>query len=266
MTVLSGRLPADEREVALGVNTARDLGAGIDDVIPAAAGELTVVGTVALPAIGLGDTSHPSMSQGALLTPEGLALRNGSAFPAVAFVDFTDGTDADAAATRLRRALASSAQISPEAIAVYDAPRPAVLVDVGSTKTTAFGLAGLLGAAAILALAFTLSASVRRRRSQLAVLASLGFDQRDLRSSVRWQTGCLAGVALLLGVPLGVVAGRLGWVAFAEQMGVTPAPEIPLAALAVTVVVIATLAIVVGERPARTAARTPPAAALRPLA
>ena len=132
--------------------------------------------------------------------------------------------------------------MAPTAVAVHGALRPAVLAEVESAKATAFGLAGLLAVAAVLALAFTLGSSVAQRRSQLAVLAALGFDHRDLRRSIRWQAWCLVGVALLLGLPLGVVVGRLAWTAFAAQIGVTPAPEVPGTVLAGLAVAIALLA------------------------
>lgn len=262
VTVLEGRLPAADDEVALGVNTARAIG-GVGTDFDDPAGATTVVGVVALPAIG--QVSHPSMAQGAVLTPDGLSARNAAAFPAVAFVEFVDGADEQAAAARSRARLAGLLEVPVDAVVTYDALRPAELVEVDSAKATAFGLAALLAAAAIVALGITLSASVRQRRSQLAVLAALGFDRRDLRRSVRWQTGSLTGVALLLGVPLGIMAGRTSWTAFADQIGVLPEPIVPVVLVGATIVAIAIVAIMVGERPARAAARSRPAA-LRPLA
>jgi len=266
VTVLAGRLPLTDDEVALGVNTARELAVGVGDAINDPDGEVTVVGIAAMPAIGLAGVSHPSMAQGAVLTPTGVSSRNGSAFPAVAFVDFVEGIDPGAATERARQALGEGLRFPADAIEPYDALRPAELVDVEPAKTTALALAASLAAAAILALAFTLSSSVRRRGSQLAILSALGFDRRDLRRSVRWQTACLVGAALLAGVPLGIVAGRLSWAAFADQIGVSPTPVVPLLLVAAAAVAIALVAVAVGEHPARAAARTHPGAALRPLA
>jgi len=262
VTVLEGRLPAADDEVALGVSTARAIG-GVGTELDDPSGATSVVGVVALPAIG--QVSHPSMAQGAVLTPDGLSARNATAFPAVAFVDFADGADEEAATARSRTRLAGLLQVPVDAVDTFDALRPAELVEVDSAKATAFGLAAVLAAAAVVALLITLSASVRQRRSQLAVLAALGFDRRDLRRSVRWQTASLTGVALLLGVPLGIVAGRTSWTAFADQIGVLPEPVVPLALVGATIGAMAIVAVVVGERPARVAARSRPAGALRPL-
>jgi len=266
VTVLEGRLPANGREVALGVNTARELGVGVGERIQEPGGDLEVVGLAALPAIGLAGVSHPSLAQGAVLTPDALAARNGSAFTAVAFVDFVGGAEVAAATERARDALAGGVGVTADAVAAYDALRPAELVDVDPAKATALGLAALLAVAAVVALALTLSASVRRQRVQLAVLAAIGFDDRLLRRSVRWQAGCVLAVALVTGVPLGIAAGRLAWQAFADQIGVAPAAVVPLALVATVAGVIVLVALAATEWPARLAARTRPAVTLRPLA
>jgi hypothetical protein len=262
VTVLEGRLPAADDEVAVGVSTARAIG-GVGTELDDPAGPTAVVGVVALPAIG--QVSHPSMAQGAVLTLDGLSARNAAVLPAVAFLDFVDGADEEAAGARARVRLAGLLQVPVGAVDTYDALRPAELVEVDSAKSTAFGLAAVLAAAAIVALGVTVSASVRQRRSQLAVLAALGFDRRDLRRSVRWQTGSLTGASLLLGVPLGIVAGRTSWTAFADQIGVLPEPVVPFLLVGATIAAIAVAAITVGERPARAASRSRPAAALRSL-
>src|SRR5256885_12986605 len=48
-------------------------------------------------------------------------------------------------------------------------------------------LASGLAAGAILALGLTLTASVRRRRHDLALLKTLGFTKRQLAAAVAWQ-------------------------------------------------------------------------------
>ena len=221
VTILDGRLPETGEEVALAVGTARDLGAGIGDDLPTTTEPVTVVGIAALPAIGLAGVSHPSMAQGVVFTPEGVTARNGAAFNSVAFVDFDGGDDA-ADAQRAREALAGVMEIPVDAVVAYDALLPAELVEVDSARSTAGVLIVVLGGAAALTLAVTMGSSVRRRRGQLATLAAIGFDGRDLRRSVRCQAGAVAVVALTIGLPLGVVTGRLLWSGFAWQVGVAP--------------------------------------------
>jgi hypothetical protein len=70
-------------------------------------------------------------------------------------------------------------------------------------------------------------------------------------------------VALLVGLPTGVAAGRWGWRLFAGQFGVLPDPVVPLLAVLIAVPVAVVLVNVVAALPGRTAARTHPALTLR---
>jgi FtsX-like permease family len=79
---------------------------------------------------------------------------------------------------------------------------------------------------------------VRRQRGQLAVLQALGFRRRQLSATVSWFVTALLVPALVIGVPLGIVAGRWGWRVFAANLGVPSIPVVPLVAV-VTIVVAA---------------------------
>jgi ABC-type lipoprotein release transport system permease subunit len=78
---------------------------------------------------------------------------------------------------------------------------------------------------------------VRRQRGQLAVLQALGFRRRQLSATVSWYATALVVPALVIGVPLGIVAGRWGWGVFAANLGVPPIPVVPLVAVLAIVVV-----------------------------
>jgi putative ABC transport system permease protein len=101
--------------------------------------------------------------------------------------------------------------------------------------------------------------SVRDRREELAVLRAIGFGDRDVRRSVRWQGLTLIGVGLLLGVPLGIVGGRYAWTFFADRLGVVPTITIPVSWLLVEVLATLALGWLAVALPARTAARLSPA-------
>ena len=62
--------------------------------------------------------------------------------------------------------------------------------------------------------------SVRRRRRDLAILKALGFLRSQVAATIAWQATTFAVVALGLGIPLGVAAGRWGWRLTASQLGV----------------------------------------------
>jgi putative ABC transport system permease protein len=108
-----------------------------------------------------------------------------------------------------------------------------------------------------------LATSARRRRRDFAVLKTLGFTRGQVSGAVAWQASVLAGLAALIGVPLGLGAGRWAWVSFAGGLGVPARPVLPL--LVALLVVPATLVIgnLVATVPAWLAARTQPAAVLR---
>jgi ABC-type lipoprotein release transport system permease subunit len=51
------------------------------------------------------------------------------------------------------------------------------------------------------------SLAVRQRRPELAVLKTIGFRRDQVHATVAWQALYLAPIALVLGLPLGVLAG-----------------------------------------------------------
>jgi hypothetical protein len=111
-------------------------------------------------------------------------------------------------------------------------------------------------------IAHTLLTSVRRRRRDLAILKTVGFVTSQVRATVAWQATALACAGLIVGVPLGLLAGRWAWILFASQVAIVPAPVIsPLTLLAIPVVLLVANAI--AAIPARSAARTQPAVILR---
>jgi ABC-type lipoprotein release transport system permease subunit len=105
--------------------------------------------------------------------------------------------------------------------------------------------------------------SVRSRRRDLAVLRALGFRPRQVRWSVRIQSLAITVTALVVGVPLGVIAGRQLWRAFAAQLGVVPDPSSAPATIAALVTVALLLTLVAAEVPARRATTGRPASDLR---
>ena len=124
-------------------------------------------------------------------------------------------------------------------------------------------LAGLLGFVAVGTLIHTLVSSVRRRRRDLAVLRALGFVRSQVGLTIVWQATTIVVIALAVGLPLGVVAARLGWRAFVDQLGYVPDPVIPLLAVLLIVPVAILLSNLIASIPARAAARMRPAEALR---
>jgi ABC-type antimicrobial peptide transport system permease subunit len=92
----------------------------------------------------------------------------------------------------------------------------------------------------------------------------LGFVNRQVAAAVSWQATTLALIGIVVGAPLGVVAGEAVWNAFANNLGAVPVSVVPtwlIVVLAVGVLVVANL-LAIG--PALVATRSRPARLLQP--
>ena len=85
----------------------------------------------------------------------------------------------------------------------------------------------LAAGGAVAALGLTLTASVRRRRRDLALLKALGFTRRQLAACVAWQPTVAATIGVIAGIPLGIALGRWLWILFAHQICAVPRPSVP---------------------------------------
>jgi ABC-type lipoprotein release transport system permease subunit len=104
---------------------------------------------------------------------------------------------------------------------------------------------------------------VRRRRHDLAVLKTLGYRRAQVRATVAWHATTVVIIGAAVGIPLGLVVGRLVWALVADDLGVVTTAVVPVVALVVVAVSGLLAANVVAAFPARSAARTQPAVVLR---
>ena len=145
---------------------------------------------------------------------------------------------------------------------VLPAVAPPEVREVRGVNGLPLALAAVLTLLAVGTIAQTLVTSVRRRRRDLAILKAVGFVGRQVRASVAWQATAIAGTGLIVGLPLGLAAGRWAWTLLAQGFSIEPVSVIsPGLLLAVPAVLL--LANAVAAIPARTAARTRPAVVLR---
>ena len=276
ITIVDGRLPAASNEVVLGAKTMRQVGARVGSTVRIALSESSsaggatrvrgfrVVGTTVLPPT----FSGASLGTGAVFTLDGLlgpacpsAARNHACVSAL--------LDADSGAFLVRttpgpQGTAALAALSRDYPSQVSFPRPPTdLVNFGEAVNfpLIFGLVVVLfGVATLLHM---LLSSLNRRRQEMGLLKALGFVRRQIALSVSWQTTTVAAIGIVLGVPLGIAAGRLVWNAFAWNLGVVADPVVTawvVAAIAVGTLVVANL-LAVG--PALVALRTRVASLLR---
>jgi ABC-type antimicrobial peptide transport system permease subunit len=130
-------------------------------------------------------------------------------------------------------------------------------------KSTPVLLALVLALLATMTLVHGLVSSVRRRRRELALLKTLGFTRRQVSGTVAWQASTVIGIAVVLGVPLGIVVGRWAWGTLVDELGAVAEAVVPWIVIAIGVPVLLLLANVVAFVPGRIAARLRPAAVLR---
>ena len=141
--------------------------------------------------------------------------------------------------------------------------KPIDLVNFGRVQNLPLVLAALLGGLAAATLAHLLVTSIRRRRRDLAILKTLGFQRRQLTSTVAWQASVLSLVALAIGLPVGIAVGRWIWTSFSNQLGILPSPAIPLAGILLAIPATLVLANLIAFLPGRAAGRVQAATVLR---
>ena len=254
-TLVEGRMPTAPGEIMVGTRTLADLHHHVGDAIDVAAGarsaRLRVVGRGVLPEFA----GAARLGEGAAMTYTGARRLVGD--QAVADVILVRATP-DRAGRRLVAELAQTKLGN-----VYLPAKPSDLVDLGRVGGLPSVIAALLAVMAIATLAHALFSAARRRRRELAILKVLGFRRRQVSAAIAWQATVVALIAVVVGVPLGIAAGRWGWQAFAARLGVPGRPVTPVAATVVVAVFALLVAFVTALVPARVAGRTPPAVALR---
>ncbi|HVJ96658.1 MAG TPA: FtsX-like permease family protein [Acidimicrobiia bacterium] len=108
-----------------------------------------------------------------------------------------------------------------------------------------------------------LTTLTRRRRAELDVLAAIGFLPRQVRRVVYVAALAMVGVGLLVGVPLGLVAGRIGWRVTADAIYVPAAIASPLVACMIIAAGACVVALLVAAVPAWRVTRSTIADGLR---
>jgi len=253
--VLAGRLPRAANEIALGGRELRALGKRVGDSVPARGvrGPVTlrITGEVVLsPEIA---NEQIQLGTGAVMTLGGAAAVNQAPLPRNVFLVTLREPASQADLAVLRQQFPGT---------VLSAVPPPEVRDLSGVSGMPLALALVLMVLASGIIAHTLLTSVRRRRRDLAILKTLGFLARQVQSTVAWQATAIAGASLIVGLPLGLLAGRWAWILLTDQVAIVPAPVIsPLLLLAVPAVLL--LANAIAAVPARSAARTQPAVILR---
>ena len=237
---------------------------------------VTIVGVATMPAVGSSGNLHTSMGVGAevaaSIEPPAFqaALHNPDANldgPTMSSCGCDRGVRRPRRLASLREVVARSPRIMradpTPGSATYEVlgpQRPAEITIYQSTGATPVVLALGLVAGAIVALALALTASVRRRRRDLALLKTLGFTRRQLAGAIAWQSSVIARRRGAVRRADRDRARPWLWDLFARQIAAVPEPRCPAAQVVRVALAAVALANAVAAVPGRIAARTPAAA------
>jgi ABC-type lipoprotein release transport system permease subunit len=260
--MIEGQPPLGSNEIALGTDTMRSLHLSIGDTIrvrggndesqgvPGRHAQMRVVGRIAMPSFFF---SFNRPGRGAAVTLAGMKLLRPGAQGDGFYLKFKPGVDPRAAQRRLR------------ALHFFVLPgqEPGDLASVRRIARVPLLLAGLLAALSAATLGHTLITSTRQRRRDFALLRTLGFVRRQVQLTVAWQASTLIVVAMAIGIPVGVAAGRWAWRLFTDSLGVVPQPVISWVVLSLLVPGTLLLANLIAFLPGRIAGRVRPAVVLR---
>jgi hypothetical protein len=270
LPVTAGRLPGP-REVALGAATARRLDVHVGDrvkvALPYGRAIARVSGVVVLPALGPLESDRMAPGVGVLMGPglfesilDQAAEQTGE--PGSKLADDLSGFVAiDLAPTVDARAFFRSIRIDQRSWAtdptqIHDLPRPVrppSIVDASSMRRLPAALAAVVSLGVTLAVVVGIASLTRSRRRELSILRAIGADPRTIRTTVVVQSVAVVGAGLLVGLPLGVLAGNVGYDAFARSLGVATARVVPVSELVAIAVVALVIGVAAGFWPRRPA-------------
>jgi ABC-type antimicrobial peptide transport system permease subunit len=263
-TIVAGRAPRGGGEVALGTKTLAALHKTIGDRVRvtnrAGTRDYHVVGKLVLPQIKDGDVQP--LADGAAFTQTGMKPLIDDSATRYLVGRYAPGVDR----ARVQQAVAAIPQFGRQSGFLTDTVGDAVVPpEIDRIRTVNWlppTLAALTAFLALIAVGQGLVSSVRRRRNEFAVLKALGFRPRQVEGTVAWQATTIVAVGFALGIPLGILVGRVAWNIVAESLGIAAGPVTPLVALALLVPFALVVVNLLAFLPGRAAAHTRPAVAL----
>lgn len=281
-TLLAGRYPAGPGQIVLGAQTLRAVHRQLGQTVrvvanrvatfgPVTRRTMRIVGVAVFPEFGRGGFAATDLGNGAAVSASVLSepfpqthCGTGSTCYNFFLLRYRPGSDLNAAAVRLTVSLtANHCPPGPQSCTIVADQQPTDIRNYASIQDTPLVLGGVLALLAVATLAHVLLTGVRRRRRDLAVLKTLGLRRSQVIRVVSWQASTLAAAALLVGLPLGVLAGRWAWALFAGSAGVSAQADVPVPLVLLAIPVVLLLANVIAAGPGWSAARIRPALTLR---
>ena len=252
LTLLDGRAPVVPDEAAVGPKTLKRLPERDAKRLELRTEEggtrsFRIVGTVDFPIL-----NYPDYDDGIWLPYEafdGLAAASGNS---VVLIKLAHGVDVDAKRPALEEL----------GFDFENTGAPARVANLDDVDGFPLALAVFLATLGAVTVGHALVTSPRRRRRELAVLRTLGLDQRQVGATLAVQATAVSAVGVLVGLPIGIAGARTLWALVANGMSVVSQPVVPPRVLLVAPLSIV-LANLLAVLPARRAAGIRPAEILR---
>jgi ABC-type lipoprotein release transport system permease subunit len=255
-TLLSGHAPG-AGDVAIGPASARQLHVKVGDhvhITGAHPTDLHITGIALMP-----ESPHSSFDQGLWVSKRTMTALFGTPTTPQATDNYYVVTARKGTSERaLMSALNAHVSHDVDPVAL-----PQDVLYLRDVRSLPIALAIFLVLLALAAVAHALTSAVRRRRHDLAILKAMGLRPRQSAACIAWLATTVGVVGVVVGIPLGIVAGHIAWRWIATR---TPLLYVaPLATVAVIVIVPAVLLVAnsLAALPARRAAQLRTAEVLR---
>jgi hypothetical protein len=255
-TLLDGTAPGDG-QAAVGPSTMRALHLQVGDDVRITAPKPTTLhisGTALLP-----ESPHSSFDQGLWVSP-------GTMRALFDTPERSTTTDEEFAITRRRGSTPAEFEAAVTGHITKDVDPvtlPQDVVFLRDVRSLPVALAIFLIMLAIAAVGHALVTAVGRRRHDFAILRAVGFRPRQSAACIAALAGTVSLVGIVIGVPLGIVAGRLSWRWVASRTPLLYNAPIATAVVLLCIPATLLLANLLAALPARRAARIPTAEVLR---
>jgi MacB-like periplasmic core domain/FtsX-like permease family len=224
-TILDGRTIRDDGEVVLGraVMDSHDLHIGDAVTVGSSdsVGQLTIVG-IGVP-VSVGSYSS---DVGAILMPSdyerfGTASTIENEGGLELAVRLAEGADITAVRSHMAGITGGFERVIDESF------RPARILNMNRVRSVPQIVEAFAALLTLLVLVHSLATVASRRRHDLSVLRALGMRPGQARHVLWWNGGIVGAMAVAIGIPVGVVGGRLLWHAFANSVDSVYAPRSP---------------------------------------
>ncbi len=273
-TVVTGRAAVGPREVVFGEKTLEQIHRHVGQTVSASqpnpgtqtppAQQMRIVGRGVFPFFGMGSFTPTGLGAGAQVTEPMPAAHAQGPPITIVLVRVAPGASRQAHVTGVFRAIERGRICGAyNQCTITTASRPTDVLNYSRIQGTPAALAAVLAVLAIGVVTNLLVTSIRRRRHDLAILKTLGIGRRGISATVAWQATTLVGVALLVGLPIGVALGREIWTVFANGLGIPNDPQAPVVVILASIPIALLIGNFVAAIPAYFAGRTAPAQILR---